>query len=278
MTAVPTRRERQRQATFDEIVDVARQLLRDGEDVSVRAVAQEMGLTPPALYRYVDSHAELMVRVARSIFEDVVAAMTTARDHQEPDDPAAQIVASAAAFRTWALTNRNEFQLVFASATSIALDEAAAQEPLVITSLDACLPEESGVKLFGAFFSEIFGRLWVKYQFHIPSDAELDPDLLDVLRSEIKPPEVTDALGGPTQDGSAEGGATPGGPTPGMIWMFERSWSRLYGTVTLEVFGHVHPAFISTGALFGATMLDIGRELGIDGEWPRLQEVARATY
>ena len=76
MTAVPTRRERQRQATFDEIVDVSRQLLRDGEDVSVRAVAQEMGLTPPALYRYVDSHAELMVRVARSIFEDVVAAMT----------------------------------------------------------------------------------------------------------------------------------------------------------------------------------------------------------
>ena len=263
MTAVPTRRERQRQATFDEIVDVARQLLRDGEDVSVRAVAQEMGLTPPALYRYVDSHAELMVRVARSIFEDVVAAMTTARDQQEPDDPAAQIVASAAAFRKWALTNRNEFQLVFASATSAAIEEAAAAQPVVITSLDGCLPEESGVKMFGAFFSEIFGRLWVKYQFPIPADSDLDADLLEVLRSEIKPAEVTDPLGG---------------PTPGMIWMFERSWSRLYGTVTLEVFGHVHPAFISTGALFGAAMLDIGRDLGIDGEWPRLQKVARAQY
>ncbi len=117
MTTAPTRRERQRQATFDEIVDVSRRLLRDGEDVSIRAVAQEMGLTPPALYRYVDSHAELMVLVARSIFEDVVAAMTLARDQQEPDDPSAQIVASAAAFRKWALTNRHEFQLVFASAT-----------------------------------------------------------------------------------------------------------------------------------------------------------------
>ncbi|NYG05751.1 AcrR family transcriptional regulator [Phycicoccus badiiscoriae] len=268
MTAVPTRRERQRQATFDEIVDVARRLLRDGEDVSVRAVAQEMGLTPPALYRYVDSHAELMVRVARSIFEDVVATMTTARDAQAPDDPAAQIVASAAAFRTWALTNRHEFQLVFASATSTAPEDGSAPEPLVMTSLDACLPEESGVKLFGAFFSEIFGRLWVKYQFDIPADADLDPELLEVLRGEIKAPEVTDALGGPT----------PGAPTPGMIWMFERAWSRLYGTVTLEVFGHVHPAFISTGALFGATMLDIGRELSIEGEWPRLQAIARAQY
>jgi len=192
-----------------------------------------------------------------------VAAMTKARDQQEPDDPAAQIVASAAAFRRWALSNRNEFQLVFASATPTALEEAAAAQPTVITSLDGCLPEESGVKLFGAFFSEIFGRLWVKYQFPIPADSDLDPELLDVLRSEIKPVEVTDPLGR---------------PTPGMIWMFERSWSRLYGTVTLEVFGHVHPAFISTGALFGAAMLDIGRDLRIDGEWPRLQKVARAQY
>ena len=242
---------------------MARQLLRDGEDVSIRAVAQEMGLTPPALYRYVDSHAELMVRVARSIFEDVVAAMTTARDQQDPDDPSAQIVASAAAFRKWALTNRNEFQLVFASATSAALEEETPPAPIVIDSLDACLPEEGGVKMFGTFFSEIFGRLWVKYQFRIPDDSELDTELLEVLRSEIKPSEVTDGLGG---------------PTPGMIWMFERAWSRLYGTVTLEVFGHVHPAFITTGALFGATMLDIGRELNIDGEWPRLQAVARAQY
>jgi AcrR family transcriptional regulator len=263
MTAVPTRRERQRQATFDEIVAVARQLLRDGEDVSVRAVAQEMGLTPPALYRYVDSHAELMVRVARSIFEDVVDAMTAARDQQEPDDPSAQIVASAAAFRKWALSNRHEFQLVFASATTPAIEEGAAPGPTVIDSLEACLPEESGVKLFGAFFSEIFGRLWVKYRFDIPADSDLDPDLLEVLRSEIKPSEVTDGLGG---------------PTPGMIWMFERAWSRLYGTVTLEVFGHVHPAFTTTGALFGATMLDIGRELNIDGEWPRLQAISRAQY
>ena len=265
MTAVPTRRERQRQATFDEIVDVSRQLLRDGEDVSVRAVAQEMGLTPPALYRYVDSHAELMMLVARSIFEDVVAAMTVARDEQAPDDPAAQVVAASAAFRAWALRNRIEFQMVFASGTSMEMDEAArakaAQTPVQITSLADCLPPDSGVHLFAAFFSEIFGRLWLRYQFDIPTDDELDPELLEILRSEIKPDEVTDGLGS---------------PTPGMVWMFERAWARLYGTVTLEVFGHVHPGMISTGALFTATMLDIGADLNITDEWPRLQVVARA--
>lgn len=262
MTAVPTRRERQRQATYDEIVEVSRRLLRTGGDVSIRAVAQEMGLTPPALYRYVDSHADLLALVARSIFEDVVAAMTVARDAQAPDDPSAQVVAASAAFRAWALRNRTEFQMVFASSESMQLGEAAqASKTAVITSLADCLPEDSGVHLFAAFFSEIFGRLWAKYQFPVPSDEDLDPELLEILRSEIKPDEVTDGLGS---------------PTPGMVWMFERAWARLYGTVTLEVFGHVHPGLISTGALFTATMLDIGADLHITDEWPRLQLVARA--
>lgn len=261
MTTAPTRRERQRQATYDEIVDVSRRRLRASEDVSIRAVAQEMGLTPPALYRYVDSHAELMFLVTRSVFVDVVAAMTVARDAQPPDDPAAQIVASSAAFRQWALRNRDEFQLVFASSASTALEESARKaQPAEITSLDSCLPAETGVDLFGAFFSEIFGRLWSKYQFNVPEDSEIDPDLLEVLRNEIKPASVTDGFPA---------------PTPGMVWMFERAWARLYGTVTLEVFGHIHPAFISTGALFSSTMLELGRELGIEEEWPRLQELAR---
>jgi hypothetical protein len=33
---------------------------------------------------------------------------------------------------------------------------------------------------------------------------------------------------------------------------------------------------ISTGALFTATLLDIGADLDISDEWPRLQVVARA--
>ena len=261
MTTAPTRRERQRQATYDEIVEVSRRLLRSGEDVSIRAVAQEMGLTPPALYRYVDSHAELMQLVARSIFGDVVAAMVAARDAQADDDPAAQIVASAGAFRRWALGNHEEFQLAFASPTSAGLKGPPPVAPQPITSLDDCAPEESGAHLFAGFFSEIFGRLWVRYQFPIPTDDDLDPDVVAVLRSELGTPA---SVAGPL-----------GAPTPGMMWMFERSWARLYGTVTLEVFGHVHPAFIGSGALFRAAMLDIARELHIDHEWDRLQGVVR---
>ena len=49
----PTRRERQREATYDEIVGASRELLAEGAELSLRAVAGRMGMTAPALYRYV---------------------------------------------------------------------------------------------------------------------------------------------------------------------------------------------------------------------------------
>lgn len=260
-TAPTTRRERQRQATFDEIVEVARRLLRAGEDVSIRAVAGEMGLTAPALYRYVDSHAELMALVARAIFVDVVAAMTVARDRHAEDDPAAQIVAGVAAFRTWALGNREEFRLVFASPPT---PEVEANAHLPLMSLGDCAPEEMGAREFGTFFADIFGRLWLTYQFPVPADDELPEGVREALTGD----EAEHKLGTPPE----------GSPvTPGMLWLFERAWARLYGTVTLEVFGHVHPALITTGALFEATVLDIGSDLGLAGEWSRLRKVARES-
>ncbi len=265
--SAPTRRERQRQATYDEIVGVARRLLRAGQDVSLRAVATEMGLTAPALYRYVDSHAELMALVARAVFADVVAEMTVARDRHPDDDPAAQIVAAVTAFRGWALGNREEFRLVFASPQTPeteALVASAAQRP--ITTLDGCVPEELGVHEFSAFFSDIFGRLWERYRFPVPADDELPEGVLDVLTAQ---PDGSTPVG-------ADAPPAAVGVTPGMVWVFERSWARLYGTVTLEVFGHVHPGLIATGALFQATVADIGADLGLADEWVRLQELARA--
>lgn len=266
----PTRRERQRQATFKEIVEVSRTLLRAGGDVSLRAVATEMGMTAPALYRYVDNHAELMTLIAHSVFEDVVAAMTVARDEHPDDDPAAQMVASTWAFRSWALGNREEFQLVFATPPSpewLALCEASSSVP--ISALAECIPAETGMQQFGAFFAEIFGRLWAKYHFPIPADDELDPAILDVLQLQAgKKLEAFDTA--PIAETT-----TTGAPTAGTVWMFERAWARLYGTVTLEVFGHLHPGFVRTGALFMATLRDLGRDVGLEPEWERLSALAQ---
>jgi hypothetical protein len=42
------------------------------------------------------------------------------------------------------------------------------------------------------------------------------------------------------------------------------------------VFGHLHPGFVRTGALFMATLRDLARDVGLEPEWERLSDLARA--
>ncbi len=260
MAATPTttRRERHRQQTYDEIVDVARRLLQTPDALSLRAIATEMGITAPGLYRYVDSYQELLVLLARSIFTDVIASMAQARDRYPRDDPAAQIVASAAAFRRWAMGHHQEFRLLFATPSTEwpQSSEPPVREPL--TSLSNCTPD-NGSDEFSAYFSELFTRLLGRYDVPIPADDELDPRVVAALKGDATP---TTQLPG-----------EPGSVPAGLVWIFERAWARLYGTITLEVFGHVHPEFIASGALFRATMQDIGADLGLGPDWDRLTEL-----
>ena len=248
LTAAPTRRERQRAATYDEIVAVARRLLGSPEALSLRAVATEMGLTAPALYRYVASYHELLLLVGRSIFEDVISAMTSARNRHGEDDPAAQILASTAAFRGWALTHPAEFGLIFANAATATPVEAAGPND----------PSLAGGAQFAGFFTDIFLRLWNRYQFSVPTDSELEPALLQRLSDQraagILPCDF------------------PGHPI-GLSWVFIRCWTRLYGTVTLEVFRHMDHGVIESGALFVAMLDDNARDLGFGDDWPRLRRL-----
>jgi AcrR family transcriptional regulator len=243
----PTRRERQRAATYDEIVTVARKLLGSPDALSLRAIAAEMGLTAPALYRYVDSYHELLMLVARAIFEDVILAMSSARDRHDDDDPAAQIVASAAAFRAWALANPSEFGLIFAN-------PAIAEAVEVLKPADPS--SQGGGAEFSGFFTDIFLRLWDRYQFTVPTDSDLEPALRDRLCEQR-------ASGTLPCD-------FPGQPV-GLAWIFIRCWTRLYGTVTLEVFRHMDLGVIASGALFRAMLEDNGRDLGFGDDWPRLR-------
>lgn len=60
---------------------------------------------------------------------------------------------------------------------------------------------------------------------------------------------------------------------PALLWMHLRIWSRLYGTVTMEVFGHVDNHVVESGRLFADMMADCGRLTGLGEEAERLQLV-----
>ena len=52
----------------------------------------------------------------------------------------------------------------------------------------------------------------------------------------------------------------------GLLWVFTRAWASLYGTVTLEVFGHMDPRVIESGAVFAAMVREWMPRLGLADE------------
>jgi len=233
---MPTTRELSRERTHRRIIEGARTLLTRTGEFSLRAVAAELEMTPPALYRYVASHEELVQMVAMDVDRSAAERIARARDTQPADDPAARIVASAVEFRAWALEQRKEFAVVF-------------------TNLDVdCIEALEAESATGLLFSELLFLVWDRYRFPIPAMDDLDPSLAEILRDPRVPADLSlfpDEL-------------------RGLIWVLQRSWARLYGTVTLEVFGHIDPRLVERGLLFKSMIEDQAGPLGVADELPRL--------
>ncbi|MGO4257162.1 TetR/AcrR family transcriptional regulator [Marmoricola sp. RAF53] len=233
----PTTREQTHAATKARIVAAARTLLVNRGEVTLRAIARELGMTAPALYRYAPSHEELVRTVAIAIDADVAERITRASDAQPAEDPAARLIAATVEFRQWALTNREEFALVF---TNVDVD---------------CIDELTASASTGMKFSELLFTLWAAKPFPVPALDELDPGLAEILRDPAVPADLT---------------AVPD-ELRGLVWVLERAWSRLYGTVTLEVFRHIDPRIVEQAHLFRAMVEDQAEPLGLVDDLPRLR-------
>lgn len=237
-TAAPTRRERQREATFAEIVASSRGLLSEGEEVSLRAVAARMGMTAPALYRYVASYQDLVDLVAFEIDRSVTEEFRVAAERYPADDPGARLLAASVAFRRWALAEPREFSLVFANPVT----EGACLRREMLTSNTS-----------GHYMNGLLLDLWEQRRFDHPAEDELDPAVAEALREPLIPVDLD---------------RVPAGHR-GLLWLFMSAWAALYGVVTLEVFGHLDPRIIESGAMFRQMVLTWMPRLGLGDETDR---------
>lgn len=238
----PTRRERQREETYAEIVRVSRELLVEGAELSLRAVAGRMGLTAPALYRYVASYQELVDLVAFEIDKAATEEFREAASRHPDDDPAARLVAAAVAFRRWALGHPREFSLVFANPVA---DTTCARRDFLTAATS------------GHYMNGLLLEVWEKYGFPAPGEDELDPAVQEVVHDPVIPMDVS-----LIDDADRS-----------VLWLFMRGWAALYGVVTLEVFGHIDPRIIESAAMFTAMVREWGPRLGLAEEWDRLDVV-----
>jgi len=168
----------------DAIVVAARRILEDGglTSVTMRSVADAVGVKGPSLYKRVPDRAALLRAVSESVVADLTRTMSRAT---ESGDPRADLRAAAVAYRTFVRRNPNGYRLLFADLAEANPDPsalAAAGQPVVNAMTRLAGPSEAlegartlvawahgfvSMELAGAF--RLGGDLDAAYAFGIES-------------------------------------------------------------------------------------------------------------
>ncbi|WP_018684271.1 TetR/AcrR family transcriptional regulator [Actinokineospora enzanensis] len=244
MTQV-NRRERDRSGTDRDIRRQARELLvtQGPQAVTLRAIARELGITAPALYRYYASREDLIAHLRADVCADLAVGLGKALAEVPQTDHIGQVLAICRGFRAWALHHPQEFALVFASPA------AAPGENCAIAAAD------TGTESFGQIFLTVAGRvlatgiLLAKPDEPVPTDMRAD---LTRFRDDL------------VVNMAATGVAVPSELVGvGTAYAMLRFWVRLYGQVALEVFGQFPFPVSDAEPMFESMLDDLVRDVGL---------------
>ncbi|MEV4300131.1 TetR/AcrR family transcriptional regulator [Microbispora rosea] len=229
-TTGPSRRQRVRDATLRELVSVSREILTTQgiEALTIRAVAREMGMTPPGVYRYFDSHRALLDAVIVAILNELTEFVVTRVGEVDEADAAGRLVVASRALRRWGVEHPREFHL----------------------SLVVSPPEEENQAVgrargqVGKLFGEIFAGAWRDYGSASPAPWPREPRIEPLAERLVRILEVSM-------------------PSTAAAAAFTRCWMRLYGMVCLESLGLPRVVGDEKGDLFEAELAELARTLGL---------------
>lgn len=109
-------RARVRAEMIEEIKAIARrQLDTDGANLSLRAVARDLGMVSSAIYRYFPSRDELLTALILDAYNDLGAAVEAADAAVPRDDLVGRWIDVCHAVRDWALGRPPEYALIYGS-------------------------------------------------------------------------------------------------------------------------------------------------------------------
>ncbi len=231
MTIILTRRQRLRQATRDEILKTARQqIAADGNSaLSLHAVARQMGMTTPALYRYFKSRDDLLTALIEAAYNSLGLALRRAVAACAACDFTAQALALARAYRAWALAHAPDFALTISSPLPDYSAPAEAIVPAIQRSVDLIVEIAANALAAGQLKP---APIYVRP----PSDLQAQLDAWKTSRG----------YGVPTQ----------------ALHVAVIIWSRIRGLVSLELRGHIQPLIGDPEVLFEAELHELLERAG----------------
>ncbi len=117
VNASRTARERVQAELTREITETAQRHLaaKGAAQLSLRAVAEEMGMVSSAIYRYFPSKDDLLTALIIDGYNAVGAAVEKAEAACPGEDYAGRWLAACRAVRSWALAHPHEYALVYGS-------------------------------------------------------------------------------------------------------------------------------------------------------------------
>lgn len=247
---------------MDAIVRSARARLRSDDELTMRAVASDVGLTGPGLYRYVTSMAELRLLL---IHEGIGSARAQLdKVGQEYDNPIDKLVASAVALRMWALTYPAEFRLAFAS-PDLANSYSSTEVEDLAQRLGVDRINTPGV--VGEYFGPIFNARLIE----LGGEYQVPAEIVSIFEPHAEKCISKLSTGAPVQYGYLTGVHGPASR-----WAFLYLWSRLYGVIAFEVFNHLEADTVTSALLLRTTLFEMARQVGTELDIDRTNAIIDA--
>ena len=227
-TSRPGARARVRAELTAEIKAVARRQLAEhgAPALSLRAVAREVGMVSSAVYRYFPSRDDLLTALIVDAYDAVGHQAEQAIEGVAPRAVGERWLALAQAVRSWALAHPNEYALIYGSPVPGYAAPSDTIDPAARPALAMLTLVADGVAA---------GSIDTAPGPPIPRPVRAD---LTALRQQ----------------------AAPGVPDE-VVARGLAAWTQLFGTISFELFGHLHNVIHDYDAFFDHEMRRAGQHL-----------------
>jgi AcrR family transcriptional regulator len=228
MTAASIRARVRAEMTEEIKAAARRHLAADGANLSLRAVARELGMVSSALYRYFASRDDLLTALIVDAYDAVGAAAERAEAAVDRDDLLGRWLATCHGVRQWALENPHEYALIFGSPV-----------PGYRAPADTIAPASRIPVLIGGIVRDGYAA------GTLPADLGV-----------IVPGPVNIELAAAAEQ------VAPGAP-PSLLARGMTAWMQLFGALSFELFGQLNNVVEDRAAFFDYQMRSVAGLIGL---------------
>jgi AcrR family transcriptional regulator len=251
----PTARELARRTVRDGILAAARaRLTAEGPtQLSLRAVARDVGLVSSAVYRYFPSRDDLLTALLVADYDELGAAVEAADAGAGPE-PGRRWVAVCRAVRTWSTAHPGDFALLFGSPVPGYVAPRETVEPASRTTLTLARVVADAVA------GSAVGR------HGSPSAPAAAPGVAGSAVGRHGSPSAPAAAPGVAGSAVADGVASlhaAGIDLPEEVLVRTlMAWTTVFGTISFELFGHYVGSVSDGAAYFDEVIARLADDIG----------------